>query len=173
MTMSSPHRSAPLRDTKSSLYEAAVAAVKSREEVNAERARAARSPKRRRRFRVALVLIGLAGGVLLLLQPTWLTGPKTVPQEPPGIAAASLRLALLRERQRVTEFARAKGHLPATLHEIGEPNPEIHFDPVAFPQGAFRLWGRTGDSLITLRSSDSLATFLGRSLLAIKNRRRK
>lgn len=161
----------PIRDTKSSLYEAAVAAVKSREEVQAARALLRPWSQRRRGWHAGLLLIGLTGAVLLLLRPDWLAGPRAIPSEPPAIAAASLRLSLLRERQRVVSFERAHAHLPATLGEAGSDRADLGYQSLG--PDAFRLWGSAGDSLITLRSSDSSETFLGASLRLLRHRGRR
>ena len=101
-----------LRDSKSSLYEAARAAVQDPDEKNAEESRS-RAAAKGRGIRVGvLALIGAAGLVVLLLNPEWLTGPKALPQEAPSVAAASLRLSLLRERQRVVDYDILNGLLP-------------------------------------------------------------
>jgi len=160
----------PIRDSKSSLYEAALQAVRSQEEALAAKVRQQLSP-RRRRWRVGLVVVGLAGAVLLVAQPEWLTGPRHIPPEPPGIAAASLRLTLLRERRRVQSFEAASGHLPLTLGEAGSSLADLGFE--VFPPDAFQLWGQAGDSLITLRSSDSVGSFLGESLRLLRDRGRQ
>ena len=165
--MSAQQRPEPARDSKSNLYEAAVAAVKSQEEVAAERARWRPSPQRKR-WRVFLLLLMLGCATLLVVQPVWLTGPKVVPAETPAVSAASLRLALLRERQRVRQFEQTRGHLPASLLEAGSSRNELGFEAI-YPD-AFKLWGQAGDSLITLRSGDSMRTFLGESLRILRDR---
>lgn len=170
--MTPPKRPEPIRDTKSSLYEAAVAAVKEREQAQVARAGMRQQwPERRHRWRAVLVLVGLTGAVLLFLRPDWLAGPEGIPREPPEIAAASLRLALLRERSRVVSFERSHAHLPATLGEAGSDRSDLGYQSLG--PDAFRLWGSAGDSLITLRSSDSSETFLGTSLRLLKNRGRQ
>lgn len=161
----------PLRDSKSNLYEAAVAAVKDREVAAAQAPRPDLVRPRRRGGMWFLLGLGLVGGALLLWQPVWLTGPDAPPPESPALAAASLRLSLLRERRRVTDFAQQHGRLPSTLSEAGSPLPELEFQPSG--RDRFTLSGRVGDSLIVLRSTDSMETFLGGSLRVIKDRGRQ
>lgn len=160
-----------LRDSKSSLFEAAQAAVQDQDEKNAEEARA-RDGSKGRGVRIGVqALIGVAGLVVLLLNPDWLTGPKALPPEPPAIATASLRLSLLRERQRVVDYRRQNGRLPETSSEAGISLAQISYAR----EGAdgFALSGYSGDSVIVLRSSDSLATFLGSSLMTLRSRGRR
>jgi hypothetical protein len=157
------------RDSKTDLLEAAKAVVKERNQ-KAEQAAARRMhPEVRRRVSV-LSLLGLAGLLLIVLQPSWLTGPKALPPESPAIVEASVRLAMLREQQRVVDFLKQNGRLPATLAEAGVTVPGLGYQ--ALPQQEFRLFAQAGDSLLVLRSSDSVTLFLGNSLKEIKNRGR-
>jgi hypothetical protein len=158
---------APLRDTKTNLYEAAVAAMR---DVNEAKAAAglSRSAERPRTWRLVMLLLGLFGALLLLLQPAWLAGPAAPPPESPVVAAASLRLTLLRERQRVFDYAQAYGRLPTTLTEAGSTRTDLHYQLAG--AGDFMITGSAGDSLVTLRSTDSMKLFLGGSLQAIKQR---
>jgi hypothetical protein len=167
--MTAPERKPALRDSKSNLYEAALAAVKAREESAANRPR----PKQRTRipFLTILLLIALTAAVLLLLRPIWLVGPEAPPQETPAVAAASFRLTLLRERDRVFAYSRRNGHLPAKLAELGGEASNISFRSTGADQ--FVLSGIVGDSLITLRSTDTMSAFLGNTLQAIRNRGRQ
>jgi len=158
------------RDSKTDLLEAAKAVVKERNE-KAEQAAARRMrPEVRKRVGV-LSLLGLIGLLIVVLQPVWLTGPKALPPESPAIVEASVRLALLRDQQRVLDFLKRNGRLPATLSEAGGVDlPGLGYE--ALPQQEFRLFAQAGDSLLVLRSSDSMTHFLGNSLREIKNRGR-
>jgi hypothetical protein len=157
----------PTRDSKADLLDAAQAAIRDREEKAAEAAVAARLVPRERRIGI-LVLVAVAGSALLILQPTWLAGPKAPPPETPPVAAASLRLTLLRQRDYILDFHRARGRLPATLAEAGDSMPGVQYERTS--DGGFRLTASAGDSVIVLRSGDSTATFLGRSIGIIRNR---
>jgi len=160
-----------LRDSKSSLFEAAQAAVQDQDVKNAEEARA-REGTKGHGVRIGVqALIGVAGLIVLLLNPDWLTGPKALPPEPPAIATASLRLSLLRERQRVVDFSRQTGRLPESSSEAGITLAEISYAREGVD--GFALSGQSGDSVIVLRSSDSLATFLGSSLTTLRSRGRR
>ena len=82
-------------DSKTDLLEAAKAVVKERTE-KAEQAAARRmQPEVRKRVSV-LGLLGLVGLLVIVLQPAWLAGPKSLPPESPAIVEASVRLSLLR-----------------------------------------------------------------------------
>jgi len=163
--LSSPQRP-PLRDSKSNLYEAALEVVKAREAAGTRPAFVTPAP--RRGWMVGLLLLGLVGAILLLLRPSWLVGPDALPQETPAVAAASLRVTLLRERQRVITFSREHGYLPATLLEAGSARDDITYQRTGGEH--FTLTAQAGDSLIRLGSGDSLSEFLGQSLQRIKNR---
>jgi hypothetical protein len=159
----------PLRDSKSDLLEAARAAIKDREAKAAELAVASQTvpPRRRRRLGV-LVTIGAVGLVLLVLQPVWLVGPTTVPPDPVPVAAAGLRVTLLRQRQLVFNYAKAHGRLPASLTEAGDSPSGVSYHRLG--DSAFTLVGSAGDSVVVLQSSDSQAVFLGNSLKILRNR---
>ena len=155
------------RDSKTDLLEAAREVVKDRHEKQVAAGKLQPAARKRVSFLMLLAAIGLA---LLVLQPAWLVGPKTLPPESPAIVEASLRLSLLRERQRVSDFLKQNGRLPTSLAEAGSIAPGIGFE--ALPQQDFRLFAQAGDSLLVLRSSDSMSHFLGNSLKEIKNRGR-
>lgn len=158
----------PLRDSKTDLLEAARAAVKDSEAKAAEAAVSSRSVPRRRLRLGVLGVIGVAGLVLLIVQPVWLVGPATAPPDPIPVAAAGLRIALIRQRQQVFDYARTHGKLPASLEEAGDTLPGVSYRRRG--DSAFTLIGSAGDSVVVLLSSDSQAVFLGNSLRVIKNR---
>lgn len=159
----------PTHDSKTDLLEAARAVVKDRNEKAEQVASAQLNPTVRKRVSV-LTLLGLVGVVLLLVQPTWLAGPAAPPPESPAIVEASLRLSMLRERQRVADFARLQGRLPTSLAEAGSTAPGIGYE--ALPEQNFRLFAQAGETLLVLGATDSMSHFLGNSLKDIKNRGR-
>ncbi len=163
-----PDQPPPPPDSKQTLYEAAITAIEDRSAKDAAARREA-VPRTNAPRLLVLALVAAVGVVLLALQPAWLAGPKTPPPEPAGIAAASLRLTLVRERQRVLAFERERGRLPATLAETGSPLADIDYTPEG--DGRFSLAARAGDSLIVLQSSDSVGAFLGGSIRALARRR--
>jgi hypothetical protein len=133
-------------------------------------------PKRRDAIRVfrtvmiagSLVVTGF-GVYLLAARPAWFITPPP-PAPPVEVQEASLRLTLVREANRVREFRDKNGRLPATLSETGSPVAGLGYE-------------RRGDSLFVLRapfgagtveflSTDSVSTFLGRSLgvIAVRSR---
>jgi hypothetical protein len=143
-----------LHDSKTNLLEARQAVIQDQEEkLDAERIARMSATGRRRRIGM-LGTLGIAGLILLILQPTWLAGPKVVSAEPPSIAAASMRLTLLRERDRVRAYLEQHGRLPASIAEAGGAVTGISLR--ALPEGGFTLVGETTDSIITLHSSDSV-----------------
>ena len=159
----------PLRDSKSDLLHAAQAAVKDRINKAAELVVTTNSPLRRRRTRMGvLVIIGVVGLVLMMLRPTWLVGPTTVPPDPPLVAAAGLRVEMIRQRQLVFNYARAHGRLPLSLEEAGGSLTGVRYRHQG--DSGFTLTGLAGDSVMVLQSSDSQAVFLGNSLKILKNR---
>ena len=154
------------RDSKTNLLEAARAVVQDR---NEKVAAARMQPAVRKRVSF-LSLLSLAGLLLILVRPSWLAGPKAPPPESPAIREASVRLSMLRERQRVADFAKQTGRLPASLAEAGSTAPGLGYE--ALPDQQFRIFAQAGDSLLVLRSTDLMSHFLGNSLREIKNRGR-
>jgi hypothetical protein len=169
--MTAPRADSPLRDSKTNLFEAAHAAIRDQEsKLDAERLTRMAATGRRRRIGV-MGLLGLLGAVLLIAQPEWLAGPKALPAETPPVAAASMRIALLRERDRVRDYVQRNGRLPATLAQAGGVAPGISLSGLS--DGSFTLVGETADSIITLHSGDSVVAFLGESLRVVRNRGRE
>jgi hypothetical protein len=169
--MTAPRADSPLRDSKTSLFEAAQAAIQDQEsKLDAERLARMAATGRRRRIGV-MGMLGLVGAVLLIVQPEWLAGPKELPAETPPIAAASMRISLLRERDRVRDYVQRNGRLPATLAQAGGIAPGISLSGLS--DGSFTLVGETADSIITLQSGDSVVAFLGESLRIVRNRGRE
>jgi hypothetical protein len=169
--MTVPRAERPLHDSKTNLFEAAQAAIQDQEsKVDAERTARMAVTGQRRRIGV-LGMVSLVGAVLLVVQPAWLAGPKALPAETPPVAAASMRLTLLRERDRVRDFVRRTGHLPGSLAEVGGGATTVTLTTLA--DGSYTLVGETADSIITLHSGDSVVAFLGESLRIVRNRGRE
>jgi len=157
----------PSRDSKSDLLDAARAAIRDGEEKALLAALAAREKPRKRRMGV-LAVIGLAGLVILIMQPMWLVGPKALPAETPAVAAASLRLDMFRQHSLILAFAKARGRLPVNMAEAGDSVSDVFYERTG--DTTFRLSASVGDSLIVLMSTDSAGAFLGRAIATIRNR---
>lgn len=160
----------PGRDSKTDLLDAARAAIKDREEAAVAAVAAANAPQRRKRRLGIMALVGVVGIFLLILQPDWLVGPEVPPPEPPGVATASLRLTMLRERDRVFAFQKRFGRLPAALADAGVETPWLEYQRVG--TDGFTLQAQVGDSVLVLTAGDSLPAFLGNSLRVLQGRGR-
>jgi hypothetical protein len=115
------------------------------------------------------LLLLLALGVwLFATRPEWVFPPPPV-AESPEITMASMRLALIRERQLVERFRRTHGRLPATLEEAGSGAHTTSL--AAGPDGTYLLRAVVGGAALELHSSDNIESFLGNSLQIILNAR--
>ncbi len=113
-----------------------------------------------------LVLLAVLMGWLFGTRPEWVFTPPVV-AEAPETTAASMRLALVRERQRVERYREQNGRLPATLAEAGSTLPTIAM--AASPDGSYLLRVVEGGTALELHSSENIETFLGNSLQVILN----
>jgi hypothetical protein len=156
------------RASKGNLLDAARAVVTEQSEQAAKRRRS--TPLARSRMALWLAIAG-AGLILLLVEPEWLGGPRALPPETPQVAAASLRLSVLRERQRVEDFTRKHGRLPTSLAEAGSTGTTLRYEPR--DSNKFIISGQAGDSLIILHSDVPFSDFLGNSLERLQNRGRR
>ena len=113
-----------------------------------------------------LVLLAIVAGWLFGSRPEWVFPPPTV-AEAPEVTVASMRLALVRERQRVERYREQNGRLPTTLAEAGSSLTNIEI--AAGPGDSYLLRAVEGETALELHSSDSLESFLGNSLEVILN----
>lgn len=111
-----------------------------------------------------LVLLAVLTGWLFGTRPEWVFTPPLV-AEAPEVTAASMRLALVRERQRVERYRIQTGRLPATLAEAGGTIPNIEI--ATSPDGSYLLRAAEGRTALELHSSESIERFLGNSLQVI------
>src|ERR1044071_9007690 len=163
----SPEAAPPPRDSKAVLMDAARTAIREQtdKDIEGKVTRGARAHPVRTAI---MLLIVLVGAVLLVVRPVWLVGPSGLAPEPPAIAAASVRLTLLRERQRVLDFAKTHGRLPGSLADAGSNLTDIAYTPQDSTR--FHLSAFSGDSLIILRSDEGTSSFLGSSLKVLTGR---
>src|ERR1044071_7389405 len=119
----SPEAAPPPRDSKAVLMDAARTAIREQadKDVEGKVKRGARAHPVRTAI---MLLILLVGAVLLVVRPAWLVGPSALPPEPPAVAAASVRLTPLRERERVLDYAKVHGGLPGSLADAGSTSTE-------------------------------------------------
>ncbi len=111
-----------------------------------------------------LILLAVLTGWLFGTRPEWVFSPPAAVGDP-AVTAASMRLALVRERQRVERYRTQHGRLPATMAEAGSTNPAIEI--AASPDGSYLLRAVEGGTALELHSSDNIETFLGNSLQVI------
>jgi len=108
-----------------------------------------------------------AGALVLASQPAWLAGPR-LPVETPAVRAASATLSLVDAMSRVRAYSDLRGRLPARLEEVGVENRGIIYRVV--DTNHFEVSVAAGDSIVSLRSTDSLRPRLVDALLALQRR---
>lgn len=164
--MTQPKGEPTLRQSKSALLQAAEAAVADQK---GRATHPGRPPSRDRgsRRRMVLFIIMVVAGTLLLWRPPWIAGP-SLPRETPAVREASVTMALVQAISSIKAYRTANGRLPARLQDAGVNNPAITFRPAA--NGEFTVASPGADSLITLRSTDSLPA---RVIAAIRTLQRR
>lgn len=119
-----------------------------------------------------LVVVSVAAllatvGTLAAGQPGWLV-PSWLEAESLEVTEASLRLAIVRERQRVEAYRVLHGQLPPTLEAAGGSVPGVRY--LLAPDGTYLLEADLGRSYVRLASTGSVQAFLGNSLQVILTR---
>lgn len=154
-------------DLKRALLEAAQAAVTDAEH-KADEARRSSQPRRARLS--PMIAAAIASGIglyLLVARPAWFVTPPP-PPDPPAIAAASVRLTLAREANRVHRFLADSGRLPASMAEAGSTVSAVEYERLNDSGYVLRAVG--GSGAVRLSSRDSLPLFIGNSLRLIMAR---
>ena len=157
-----------LRQSKTALLEAAQAAIhdqKARSDAPTRPFLAA-SPGRNV-FRGLLVILTLASGTVLIVQPAWLVTPKPAP-ETPAIQAASATLVLVDAVSRIKSFAEATGRLPARLKEAGVVNPAISLRPIEGTE--FEVSLAAAGATMSLKSTDALKPLVAGAIKTLQGR---
>lgn len=155
-------------DQKQELLNAAQAAVADAKARAEARSRDTASRSRAREIlTVAGLVLTLAGFTLAAVRPAWFLTPPPEP-EPPVIQEASVRLTLVREARRISDWRMATGRLPADLAETGTPVAGLAYDRIN--DSVFALSLPLGTSLITLQSTDSLSAFIGGAVATVAAR---
>ena len=141
-----------------------VGAVMQREEEKA--ARRARQENRVRHTspvrRLMLLALVVFNAYIWMSTPTWLEyrTPKTPPL---SYYEGSWKIAVYMQRQRVEEFRREKGRLPAAAKQAGVPVKGVKYTPLQ--KDVYELRAGNYVKQIVYRSTDSLSVFFGRSLI--------
>lgn len=125
-----------------------------------------------RRSRPWLIVLSVAAlltslGLISVKRPAWLL-PAWADAESTEISEASLRLAIVRERQRVEAYRVRHGRLPESLEAAGGTLSGVRY--VVRGDGTYLLEADLGRSYVRLASTGSVEAFLGNSLQVILNR---
>jgi hypothetical protein len=157
------------RESKGALLEAAQAAIKERRDQPPQRPLGAppEAGVGRAIFRWILVMMIAAGTLIVASRPTWLSGPR-LPVESAAVKAASATLSLVDAMSRVKAYSEVRGRLPARLEEAGVVNREITYRVMEGQQ--FEVSVAAGDSVVSLRSTDSLRAKLVDAIIVLQRR---
>lgn len=157
-----------IRQSKEALLEAAQAAITDqRDRPVIGLGRRPPSGPGRQIFRLTLSLLIAAGTLILLARPSWLAGPG-LPEESSAVRAASATLSLVDAMSKVKAFSELRGRLPSRLQEVGVSDREIRYRVV---EGTtFEISVAAGDSVVSLRSTDSLKPRIIDAILALQRR---
>jgi hypothetical protein len=144
--------------------EAAVAAVMRREDQKAV-ARAAMDGRvvRPKPYRALLLL-----SLLLLNAYMWFGRPgfldyHTPPTPPLDYYESSWRVSVWLQRQRIEEYRKEHGHVPASARQAGPPVHGVDYKPLEEKQ--YVLSAGAGQHAVVYHSTDSIGVFVGRSLM--------
>lgn len=155
-------------ESKKALVEAFDHVLKAQAE---ERERLAAARTKRRPTAITWIMICtllFAGAYLWLEKPIWLFPAGTV--ESLEVRDASLRISLANAARHVEYFRKKNGRRPATLDETGTRTSRIVYELNG--SDGYLLHGENGPVRLTLRSTDSLAAFVGKSFEVIARRPR-
>ncbi len=114
-------------------------------------------------LRVLLLLSLLAFNLYLWLgDPQWLH--YNLPVQPSAdYYAESWRTLVYLQRERIEQYRAAKGHLPATAQQAGQPVRGVEYTPVQ--RTDYQLAVGSGGNQVVFHSTDSLSVWMGRTLL--------
>jgi hypothetical protein len=118
---------------------------------------------------LAVVMLLLTAAYFQVERPAWIVPPPP-PPESGAVREASLRIALANAAQHIERYRRQTGRLPLTLGEAGAHGDGISYE-VSGP-ATYQLHSAKGPLQLSLRSTDSLPTFLGNSFEVILRRSR-
>jgi hypothetical protein len=162
-----PQPSPSEEDRKQALLDAAQAALADAKN-RADRADRQGHSSRARFSPLASGFIASAIGLYLLVaRPAWFLTPPP-PPDPPEIAAASVRLTLVREASLVQRFQADSGRLPVSMAEAGSAVAGVQYDRLT--DSSYVLRAVHGLDTVRLSSRDSVPLFLGNSLGLILSR---
>jgi hypothetical protein len=158
-------------DSKKALLDAFDQVLKTQAEERAERL----VGTRRARGRLAAVTWIAVVALLLTVAYLWIERPGWLFQPPPplesaAVKEASLRIALANAARHVEHYRRQHGRLPKSLDETGTLANGISYEPGR--ANDYLLRGVNGPVRLALRSTDSLAPFVGNSFEVITRRPR-
>ena len=161
------HAEPTIRQSKTALLEAAQAAIADQK---TKASHLAPPPKRRTGrlvFRTILGLLLVGSAALLVIRPTWLVGP-SLPAEDGPIQSASARLSLVDAIAHVRSFVAATGRMPNPIQEAGVTNQGISLQSLGSDE--FEVSLQAGDSLIKVRSTDSLKAIVEAAVRTLQRR---
>jgi hypothetical protein len=121
----------------------------------------AKTGRRRKVRRAAILAIALLVALYLSLVPPAWVKPQPVPSPTHTEREAGERFAIFLQAQRIEHFRSTTGRLPSTMEEAGEAMPGIRYEVLR--DGIYTLTSDR-DQAIRYTSRDSLETFLGASL---------
>lgn len=156
-----------IRQSKEALLEAAQAAIADQRSRPQEPIFRDSPPPRRGILPIVMGALIAAGVAVLVLQPTWLTGPG-LPVETERVKAASATLTLVDAVSKIQAFTTKQGRLPATLDEAGVENAAIGYKVV--DETAYEVSLQTADSVVSIRSTDSLKARVVDAILTLQRR---
>lgn len=160
---------APKPGGKRALLEAAQEVVRRQ----AEQRKAELEAAQRERSRISPI-IAVGSAIILVVvayvaveRPTWLF-PKPPVVESSEVREASLRIGMASAAQRIEKYRQTRHRLPRTLAETGGTLHGIRYERT--DSLTYTLRGSSGPVALTLRSTDSLRTFVGSSFDVIGRR---